>query len=44
MKKVAVILALMLTSTFTFAQDAPAQEESTEQESKFAAAVDVVYP
>lgn len=46
MKKVVIILALMLTSTFTFAQDAPkvAPVEPEAPASKFAAAVDVVYP
>ena len=41
MKKIVIILALVLTSTMTFAQDAlPAAAPA----SKFAAAVDVVYP
>jgi hypothetical protein len=47
MKKVVVVLALMLTSSLTFAQDTPTDtkaEESTEKESKFAAGVDVVAP
>ncbi|WP_338408091.1 TorF family putative porin [uncultured Flavobacterium sp.] len=45
MKKVVIILALVLTSTMTFAQDAPATTtEAEEAEPKFTAAVDVVYP
>ncbi|WP_264563600.1 TorF family putative porin [Flavobacterium sp. N3904] len=47
MKKVVVVLALMLTSSLTFAQDAPTDENGLpkeEKESKFAAAVDVVAP
>ena len=47
MKKVVIILALMLTSTMTFAQDAPAAPAAPAPEapaSKFAAAIDVVYP
>jgi hypothetical protein len=46
MKKVVIILALMLTSTLTFAQDAPAAATPAVEEpaSKFAAAIDVVYP
>lgn len=46
MKKVVIILALMLTSTLTFAQDAPAAATPAAEEpaSKFAAAVDIVYP
>jgi hypothetical protein len=43
MKKVVVVLALMLTSSFAFAQDAPAKEEDA-PESKFTAAVDIVAP
>ena len=41
MKKSIILFACMLTSSAAFAQDAPAAEEAT---SKFAAAVDVVYP
>ena len=45
MKKAVIILALMLTSTMTFAQDAPAAAPETEApEPKFTAAIDVVYP
>jgi hypothetical protein len=47
MKKVVVVLALMLTSSLTFAQDAPTDvkgDEPEEKESKFTAAVDVVAP
>lgn len=46
MKKVVIILALVLTSTLTFAQDAPpaAAPAVEEPASKFAAAVDIVYP
>jgi len=46
MKKVVIILALVLTSTLTFAQDAPpaATPAPEEPASKFAAAVDIVYP
>lgn len=45
MKKVVLILALMLTSSLTFAQDKPAVEPVEEEaEPKFTAAVDVVYP
>jgi hypothetical protein len=43
MKKVVAVLALMLTSSLTFAQDAPAEAQDA-PESKFAAAVDVVAP
>jgi hypothetical protein len=43
MKKVVVVLALMLTSSFAFAQDAPAAAQDA-PESKFTAAVDVVAP
>jgi hypothetical protein len=47
MKKVVVVIALMLTSSLTFAQDTPTDtkaQEPTEKESKFAAGVDVVAP
>ena len=47
MKKVVLILALMLTSSFAFAQDAPTSTDSTDTEEadpKLTAAVDVVYP
>jgi hypothetical protein len=46
MKKVVIILALVLTSTMTFAQDAPpdAAPVADAPASKFAAAVDIVYP
>ncbi|WP_348811705.1 TorF family putative porin [Flavobacterium maritimum] len=47
MKKVVLILALMLTSSLAFAQDVPTSTESTapeEEDPKFTAAVDVVYP
>jgi len=47
MKKAVIILALMLTSTVTFAQDTPvatAVSEPEAPEPKFTAAVDVVYP
>jgi len=47
MKKVVAVLALMLTSSLSFAQDAPTDATGTEpaaKESKFAAAVDVVAP
>ncbi|MDD5152118.1 MAG: hypothetical protein PHC28_16835 [Flavobacterium sp.] len=46
MKKVVTILALMLTSTLTFAQDAPAAAAPATEEpaSKLAIGVDVVYP
>jgi hypothetical protein len=45
MKKVVAVLALMLSSSFAFAQDTetPAEEQDA-PESKFTAAVDVVYP
>lgn len=43
MKKVVAVLALMLTSSLTFAQDAPAESQDA-PEPKFAAAVDVVAP
>jgi hypothetical protein len=46
MKKIVIILALVLTSTMTFAQDAPpaAAPATDAPASKFTAAVDVVYP
>ena len=45
MKKIVIILALVLTSTMTFAQDAPPVAiPAAVPASKFAAAVDVVYP
>lgn len=46
MKKVVIILALMLTSSIIFAQDTPvaATPAPDAPASKFAAAVDVVYP
>lgn len=45
MKKVILILALMLTSTVTFAQNAVKDTTAVEEaEPKFTAAVDVVYP
>ncbi len=45
MKKVVLILALALTTSLTFAQDAPATPAAPEAPaSKFAAAVDVVFP
>ena len=44
MKKVVIILALVLTSTFTFAQDAATPVATPAPSVKFAAAVDVVAP
>jgi len=46
MKKVVIILALVLTSTLTFAQDAPATAAPATEEpaSKLAIGIDVVYP
>ena len=44
MKKAVLILALMLTSGLTFAQDTPVAAAPEVAESKFTAAVDVVYP
>ncbi|WP_310380188.1 hypothetical protein [Flavobacterium sp.] len=45
MKKVTIILALLLSSTVTFAQDAVKDSTAVEEaEPKFTAAVDVVYP
>jgi len=46
MKKVVIILALVLTSTMTFAQDAPPAAAPTEDApaSKFTGSIDVVYP
>jgi hypothetical protein len=47
MKKIVLILALALTTSLTFAQDTPAVTAPAEPEapaSKFAAAIDVVYP
>ena len=45
MKKVTIILALLLSSTVTFAQDAVKDTTAVEEaEPKFTAAVDVVYP
>ncbi len=45
MKKVVIILALVLTSSATFAQDTPTPAAAPEAPaSKFTAAVDVVYP
>lgn len=47
MKKVVIILALMLTSAMSFAQETPAPAATPAPEepgSKFAAAVDVVFP
>jgi hypothetical protein len=47
MKKAVLILALMLTSGLTFAQDTPVTTATAEPEApepKFTAAVDVVYP
>lgn len=46
MKKVVIILALVLTSSLTFAQETAtvATETTPEPKSKFTAAVDIVYP
>ena len=44
MKKAVLILALVLTSGLAFAQDTPVAAAPEVAESKFTAAVDVVYP
>lgn len=44
MRKVVIILALMLTSAITFAQDVQPASDTAAPASKFAAAVDIVYP
>lgn len=44
MKKVVIILALVLTSTLTFAQEPPVVAATEEPTSKFALGIDLVYP